>query len=96
MVRDRDSGLVGVEGDGGGNVGEGVRGKNNGLRWVWEWAPARVGAGGTAKGCIRVQARREQGKSTNGGGVALNKVNVSMCECNVATFQRGKYPTLRR
>ena len=50
MARDRDSGLVDVEGDGGGNVGEGVGGQNNGLRLVWEWAPARVGAGGTTKG----------------------------------------------
>ena len=46
MARDRDSGLVGVEGDGGGSVGEGIGGQNNGLRRVWEWTPARVGAGG--------------------------------------------------
>ena len=45
---------------------------------------------GDDKGCTRVQARREQGKSKNGGGLALNRVNVATCECNVATFQRGK------
>ena len=52
MARDRDSGLVDVEGDGGGSVGEGVGGQNNGVRRVWEWAPARVGAGGTTKGAL--------------------------------------------
>ena len=31
---------------GGGNAGDGVGGQNNGLRRVWEWTPARVGAGG--------------------------------------------------
>ena len=51
--------MVGVEVDGGGSVGEVVEGQNNGLRWVWEWTPARVGAGGTKKGCTRVQARKE-------------------------------------
>ena len=51
---------------------------------------------GDDKGCTRVQARREQGKRKNGGGLALNKVNVATCECNVATFQRGKQPTSRR
>ena len=35
-ARDRDSGMVGVEVDGGGNVGEVVRGQKNGLRQVWE------------------------------------------------------------
>ena len=32
MVRDRDSGLVGVGGTGGDSAGDGVGGKNNGLR----------------------------------------------------------------
>ena len=32
--------------DGGGSVGDGVGGQNNGLRQVWEWTPARGGAGG--------------------------------------------------
>ena len=35
-ARDRDSGMVGVEVDGGGSVGEVVGGQNNGLRRVWE------------------------------------------------------------
>ena len=52
MVRDRDSGLGGVEEDGRGSVNEGVGGKNNGLRRVWEGAPARVGAGGMEKGAL--------------------------------------------
>ena len=39
-----------MEGDGGGSVGEGVEGKNNGLRRVWEWSQQRVGAGGATKG----------------------------------------------
>ena len=43
-VQDRDSGLGVGEGDGGGGVREGVRGQKNGLRPVWEWTPARVGA----------------------------------------------------
>ena len=34
-----------MEGTGGGNVGDGVGGQNNGLRWVWEWTPAWVGVG---------------------------------------------------
>ena len=32
--------------DGGGSVGDGVGGQNNGLRQVWEWTPTRGGAGG--------------------------------------------------
>ena len=44
-VRDRGSGLGGVEGDGGDMVREGVGWKNNGLRRVWGWNPTRVGAG---------------------------------------------------
>ena len=32
--------------DGGGSVGDGVGGQNNSRRQVWEWTPARVGAGG--------------------------------------------------
>ena len=44
-VRDRGSGLGGVEGDGSGSVREGVGGKNNGLQRVCEWTPVRVGAG---------------------------------------------------
>ena len=43
-VRDRDSGLGVGEGGGGDRVREGVGGKNNGLRLVWEWTPVRVGA----------------------------------------------------
>ena len=35
-VRDRGSGLGGVEGDGGGRVREGVGGQNTGLRLVWK------------------------------------------------------------
>ena len=57
-VRDRDSGLGGVEGDGGGGVRKGVGGQNTGLRRVWEWAPARVDAGGTTKGALGYKPRR--------------------------------------
>ena len=49
-VRDRGSGLGDVEGDGGGRVREGVEGLNNGLRRVWGWNPARVGAGERHRG----------------------------------------------
>ena len=93
-MRDRDSGLGVGERDGGGEVREGVGGQNNGLRPVWEWTPARVGAEERHRG-TRVQARRIHGKSKNGGCLALNKVNVATCECNVATFQRRKQPTSR-
>ena len=93
--RDRDSGLgVGGE-DGGGGVREGVGGQNNGLRPVWEWTPVRVGGEGRHRG-TRVQARRIQGKRKNGGCLALNKANVTTCECNVATFQRRKKLMSRR
>ena len=49
-VRDRDSRLGVVEGDGGGGVREGVGGQNNGFRPVWEWTPTRVGAEERHKG----------------------------------------------
>ena len=84
-MRDRGNGLGVWEGDGGGGVREGVGGQNNSLRPVWEWTPTRVRVeerhGGT-----RVQVRRIQGRSKNGGCLALNKANVATCECNVATF----------
>ena len=44
-AQDKDNGLRGVEGTGGGSVSDGVGGQNNGLRRLWEWTPARVGAG---------------------------------------------------
>ena len=87
--RDRDSGLGVGEGDGGGGVREGVRGQNNGLRPVWEGTPARVGVEERHRG-TRVQARKIQGMTKNGGCLALNKVNVATYECNVTTFQRKK------
>ena len=88
-VRDRDSGLGVGEGDGGGGVRKGVGGQNNGLQPVCDGTPARVTAEERHRG-TRVQARRIQGWRKNGGCLALNKVNVAMCECNVATFQRRK------
>ena len=51
--RVRDSGLGVGEGDGGGGVREGVGGKKNGLRLVWEETPARV-VQGCEKGYTRV------------------------------------------
>ena len=56
-MRDRDSELGGVEGDGGGDVKEGVGGQNTGLWRVWEWAPSRVGAGGATKGALGYKPR---------------------------------------
>ena len=53
------------EGNGGRGVREGVGGKNNGLRPVWEWTLARVGAGarhrvlGFRQGGERVGAKME-------------------------------------
>ena len=84
-----------MEGDGGGGVREGVGGQNNGLRPVWEWTLARVGEEERHRG-TGVQAGKIQGRSKNGGCLALNKVNVVTCECNVTTFQRRKQPTSRR
>ena len=90
-------GLEGAASEGccGGGVREGVEGQNNGLRLVWEWTPARFGAGARHRG-TRVQARRIKGRSKNGECLSLNKVNVATFGCNVATFQRGKHPTSRR
>ena len=62
-----------------------------------QWPPTgvRVASGkgwcrGDGKGCTRVQARREQGKSKKWGWCGLKQGNVATCECNVTTFQRGK------
>ena len=69
-VRDRGSGLGGVEGDGGGRVREDVGGQNNGLRRVWGWNLARVGAGERHRGGTRVQARKVRvGAKTRGVGL---------------------------
>ena len=66
MEQDRDSGLVGVEGTGGGRVGDGVGGQNNGLRR--DGSGLRQGLVQGGKGHTRVQAQRIQGKSKNEGG----------------------------
>ena len=72
MARDKDSGLVGVEGTGGGHVGDGVGGQNNGLRRDGSGLRQGLVQGGE-KGYPRVLAKRKQGKSKNKVFLALNR-----------------------
>ena len=51
---------------------------------------------GGDKGYTRVQEKRKQGKSKDESVFGLEQGNVVTFGCNVATFQRGKYPTSRR
>ena len=72
-VRNRGSGLGGVEGDGGDRVREGVGGQNNGLRRVWWWNLAKVWCGKATLGALGFKPRGSRVRAKRKVILALNR-----------------------
>ena len=92
MARDRDNGLVGVEGTGGGRVGDGVGGKNNGLRRDGSGLRQGLVQGGE-KGYTRFRQRGNRGKAKIRVFFALNR---TMSRLSDATSRHSREESSQR